>query len=262
MHYYLYDTFLSDKKYEKVIDKIKTRLLDLEIQGKHEKLTLLKSLDELVDDAVTRGATSIIVLGNDKIFQKVVNKAAHSGVPIGIIPIGPNNHIAASFGIANEEQACDILAARKIVNFDLGKIQDFYFFTNVKFDKNLSRLTIKKDSYQISSGPNVSEVLVYNFYVPKKNPEFDKKMKKYSAQDNRIEIVFNKSQNKKGWFSGKKKNQKIDTIIQSTKFDIKSFEYLPAVIDDYKVLKTPMTVELAKDKLKVIVGKNRLKNIN
>ena len=42
MYYYVYDTYLSDKKYEKILDKVKTRLLDLEIQGKHERLTLLK----------------------------------------------------------------------------------------------------------------------------------------------------------------------------------------------------------------------------
>jgi len=92
MYYYIYDNYLTDKKYEKELDKIKTRLLDLEIQGKHEKLTLLKSIDELVKDEIKRGATTVVAVGNDKTFLKLVDVIAQSGVTLGLIPVGKEDN--------------------------------------------------------------------------------------------------------------------------------------------------------------------------
>ncbi|MBT4722670.1 hypothetical protein HOB30_02845, partial [Candidatus Falkowbacteria bacterium] len=250
-----------DKKYERVLDRIKTRLLDLEIQGKHEKLTLLKSLDELINDEVKRGTSTVILVGNDKTFQKVVDVATKNKVTLGIIPVGPDNNIAESFGISDVETACDIIAARKIISFDLGKVNDFYFFSDVKLVKNLSRLNIVKDSYKILPKPECVEVSVSNFYFPRGEEPYNSKMNKYSAQDNKIELLIRTEKKKKNWFKKKQEKTLIDTIISSDYFEINSFEYLPATIDDYKVIKTPLKLSIAKEKLKVIAGKNRLSHI-
>ena len=261
MYYYLYDTFLADKKYEKVIDRIKTRLLDLEIQGKHEKLTLLKSAEELIKDEVKRGASTIIVVGNDKSFLKVVDVVAKSDVSIGLIPVGSNNNIAKSLGVPMEDAACDILAARKVVKFDLGQVGDHYFFSNLKITKNLDRLSIEKDNYKVIPTAKCAEISVSNFYFPLGKDIFEKKMKKYSAQDKKLELVVKLKGKSKGWIKKKEEVAQIDTIIQSEKFEIKSFEYLPIVLDEYKVIKTPVTVDVAPMKLKVIVGRDRQKKI-
>jgi len=261
MYYYIYDTFLSDSKYEKTIDKIKTRLLDLEIQGKHEKLTLLKSLEELVRDEVKRGANTVIALGNDKTFLKIVNIAAQLDITLGMIPIGPNNDLAKYFGIKQEEEACEILAARKVVKFDMGKIKDNYFFSNIKVNKNVDRLGVVKGTFKVLPNPNCSEVIVSNFYYPEAEQTFEKKMKKYSAQDGKLELIIRTKPKKAGFFKKKKTISPIDTIIQSTEFELKSFEYLPVIIDGYRVIKTPFKVEVASEKLKVIVGRDRLKSI-
>ena len=260
MHYYLYDTFLGDKKYEKVIDRIKTRLLDLEIQGKHEKLSLLKSIDELIADEVKRGANSIIVVGNEKIFLKVVDAAAKNNVSLGMIPVGENNHLAECLGLPLEEAACDVIAARKIVSFDLGKVNNQYFFSNLKITKNLDRLSIQKDSYKIVPRADCESVEVVNFYLPPLGESMERKIKKCSAQDELLELIIRRKGQKRRWFGGGEKPQ-IDSLIQGNEFAIKSFEYLPALMDDYRVIKTPIKVEVEPGKLKVIVGKNRLKII-
>lgn len=261
MYYYVYDTFLSDKKYEKVLDQIKTTLLDLDIQGKHEKLTLLKSVDELIRDEIKRGSNTIIVVGNDKTFLKVIDTVGKNDVTLGIIPVGPDNSIAECLGVPEAAAACEIIAARKVVRFDLGKANDQYFFSNIKIDKNLSRLSVQKDKYKIIPRANCSEFDIYNFYFPEWKNEFEKEMKKYGAQDEMLELVIRTKVEKKGWFAKKNLGSKIDSIIQSRSFKIKSFEYLPVLLDGYKVIKTPVVVEVEHNKLKVIVGKNRLKNI-
>ena len=262
MYYYLYDTFLADKKYEKAIDRIKTRLLDLDIQCKHEKLTLLKSIDELVGDEAKKGFTTIIAVGNDKTFLKLVDAVAKNGLTMGIIPMGEENNLSACLGIPAEDAACDVIAARKIAKFDLGKINNSYFFSSLKINKNLDRLTVEKDNYKIRPRPECAEVDVYNFYFPAGLENFERPLKKYSAQDQRLELVIRARKKERRWFFRKKEGApKIDSIIQSETFAIKSFEYLPILLDDFKIMKTPVTVKIEPLLLKVIVGKNRLKTI-
>ncbi|MFH0988015.1 MAG: diacylglycerol kinase family protein [Parcubacteria group bacterium] len=263
MYYYLHDTFLADKRWEKVVDRIKTRLLDLEIGGKHEKLTLLKSVDELIGDEVKRGMTTVVVIGNDKTFLKVVDVAAKSNITVGLIPVGPENNLAQYLGLPMAEAACDVLAARKIVAMDLGRVANQYFFTSLKINKNLDRLSVQKDSYKIVPQAGCAEIAIYNFYFPFGDEQFSRKMRINSAQDGRMELVIKTKAKSKGWspFGKKAHDLKIDSIIQGQKFDVKSFEYLPVKLDEFKVLKTPIVVEVEKNKLNVIVGKNRAKHI-
>lgn len=256
MYYYLYDTFLADSKFEKIIDRIKTRLLDLEIQGKHEKLTLLKSIDELINDETKRGISTIVVIGNDRTFLKVVDAAAKNNLTLGLIPVGEDNNIARSFGLAEVEAACDVIAARKIVRFDLGKIGSQYFFSNLKITKNLDRLQIQKDAYAMIPRPDCASVEVYNFYFPRGERAFEQKLARVNGQDQMIELVIKKKVRKGSWLR-RKTGERIDTIIQSKIFDIKSFEYLPVVLDDFKIIKTPVRVEVEPLKLKIIAGKER-----
>lgn len=263
MYYYIYDSFLNDKKYEKVIDRIKTCLLELDIQGRHEKLTLLKSIGELIEDEIKRGTNTIVVLGNDKIFLKVIDTVANNNVTLGLIPFGKeNNKLAEYLGIPIGEGACDVLAARKVVKFDLGKANNTHFFSSLRISKNLDRLNIEKDNYKIVPQAGCQEMDVYNFYLPIEGEKEERKMQRFSAQDGKVELAIRVRGAKRGWFSKKGKNSRIDSIIQGETFEIKSFEYLPVLLDNYKVLKTPVTVKVAEKKLNVIVGKNRLKNIN
>ncbi len=262
MYYYIYDTFLADKKHEKVIDRIKTRLLDLEIQGKHEKLTLLKSMDELIRDEVKKGVDTVIVIGNDKTFLKAIDVAAQNDVSLGLIPVGEDNNLAPCLGVPMEEPACEVIAARKIVKFDLGKINAQYFFSNLSITKNLDRLSVQKDKYKIVPSRECSEIAIYNFYFPNKKQRFERQMKKVSAQDKKLELVIRSKQEKGSWFSKKTETARIDSIIQGEEFEIKSFEYLPVLLDGYKIIKTPVKIEVEPKKLKVIVGKDRLKTIN
>ncbi len=261
MYYYIYDTFLNDKKYEKVIDRIKTRLLDFEIQGKHEQLTLLKNIDELIGDEVKKGANTVIVVGDDQTFLKVIDVVADNDVSLGIIPVGPNNRIAEAFGVPMEEAACEIIAARKIVKLDLGLANQKYFFTDLKISKNLDRLQVEKDRFQVVPKKTCQEVEIINFYMPDPKIGFEKKLKKISAQDGYLDMVVRAKNNNHKWLKKNKMAGKIDTVMTSDKFKVKSFEYLPLELDGYKIIKTPAEIQIKRDKLKVIAGKNRRKDI-
>ena len=122
-------------------------------------------------------------------------------------------------------------------------------------------MNIQKDQYKVVPRGNCAEFNIYNFYFPEEKQKFEKEMKKYSSQDEMLELVIRTKPTKKVWFNKKEQINPIDSIIQGKLFKIKSFEYLPVLLDGYKVIKTPVVVEMASEKLKVSVGKNRLKNI-
>jgi diacylglycerol kinase family enzyme len=258
MYYYLYDTYVNDSKYEKVLDRIKTRLLDLDIQGKHERMSLLKNVESMIGDEVRHGAQTIIVIGNDKTFLKAVDTVARNNATIGIIPLGPGNQIAAALGIPDDERACDILAARKLTQFDLGQANSLYFFSRLTMTKNIDRLAISHQGYRVMPQHDCSEVSLYNFAIPE-TPAVDKQLGKIDPQDGMLDLVFRSQEKEKRGFSLFRRESPIviDSIIQGKLFEVKSFEYLPLMLDGYKVMKTPVSVRLADKKLKVIVGKTK-----
>lgn len=258
MYYYLYDTFLSDKKYDKVLDQIKTKLLDLDIKGKHEKLSLLKDSDTMIADEIKRGAKSVVVVGNDKTFLKAVDVVARYGATLGIIPIGPNNKIASIFGINGEEQACEILAARKVAQFDLGQVNNVYFFSNLTVQKDISRISVSHQGYKVIPRSNCSSIAIYNFLLEDLGP--NKLASKINPQDQLLDLVLMMEKKQNGfskYLKNKNNGSYIDSVIQGINFEVKSFEYLPLMVDDYRVIKTPAAVKLADKKLKVIIGKTK-----
>ncbi len=258
MYYYLYDSFLGDRKYEKVLDKIKTQLLDLDIQGKHERLSLLKNVDSLIADESKRGVKTVVVIGNDKTFLRAVDAAAKAGVTLGIIPIGEQNEIAKILGIPAGEQACGVVAARKIGEFDLGKVNGSYFFSKLEITKNIDRISISHQGYKVLPKSSCSEISVVNFLTSTAEVK-NKALRKVGAQDNLLDLVFRSQVETKGWkkIIQRIPEQLVDSVIQGVNFEIKSFEYLPVMLDGYKVIKTPISVKLADIKLKIIVGKNK-----
>ena len=69
MYFYFYDTFVSDKKNEQLLGKIENRLIELGINGRTEKLTVLKNMKELIEDAIKKGAHTIVAVVTAKIID-------------------------------------------------------------------------------------------------------------------------------------------------------------------------------------------------
>ncbi|MFH0814755.1 MAG: diacylglycerol kinase family protein [Candidatus Falkowbacteria bacterium] len=263
MYYYLYDTFLNDKKFDRTIDKIKEKLLELDINGKHIRLSLLKRIEEIIDDEARRGIKTLVIVGNDSSFLKVIDPVVRNGLTLGFIPVGQNNNIAPLLGIGVDDEACEAIAARKLVEVDIGDANGQFFFSNVKMSKSVNRLLIEHGNFKIMPTNSCKEVCVYNFYYPMKREEdVLPELNKIDAQDQKLNLVARSEiAGTKGIlkiFSGKKEVQ-ADTFVERDEFMVKSYEYLPLVLDNYRVIKTPAKIKIASAKLKLIVGKNRSK---
>lgn len=265
-YYYIYDSYLNDKKYRAVLAKIENRLTDLGINGHIGRLSLLKNIEELIGDELKRGVATVVAVGNDKTVNQVVNViASKPGVALGIIPIGERNQIAELLGIPQAELACETLSARKTEKLDVGKIhsvknasgaadKQFYFLSGavipsqgvkLKFDEGYNIVPMDQNGY----------ISIYNFYCPMSGK---RKSFCHNPQNELLEISV-ENQPAEGFLKRFKNTQEIlPSIFPAKKVTVVGKKTAPIIVDCEIVAKTPAVFRIAPQKLKVIVGRERV----
>jgi diacylglycerol kinase family enzyme len=124
---YIYDPSLASKKYQKSLEKLETRLTDLGLSGKIYRLAPMTRVQEIVKDELKKLAKTIVVVGGDQLITRVAGLMTGSQAPLGVIPIGDSSICANALGI-DSENACRVLAARRIICMDLGKVNSGEIF--------------------------------------------------------------------------------------------------------------------------------------
>ena len=249
MYQYIYDSFLSNKKYDKELMQIEAKLIDLGIKGKIHKLNVLKNFESYIKGIADKKTGCLVVVGDDRTVAKILNTLAEKDIVLGIIPIGDENIIADFFGIPKGEKACETLAARKIEEIDLGKFSGQFFLSSVEFfGEGISILCNNK--YEIKGLPNTEKIGIYNLCLEGPNINI------FNPQDEELELIsFPKKS--KGIFRLKKQNLK-ESLIKIKKAKIlSSSKTSSVVIDGEKIIKTPVEISVSLKKLKVVVGKGR-----
>jgi len=104
------------------LQKIEGFLADLGISGKTYKLNVLRNLEDVLEEILNGEVKNIVAVGNDQLASKITNLIINKNLTLGIIPLGEANMLAKALGIKSSEEACQILSARKITKFDVGKI--------------------------------------------------------------------------------------------------------------------------------------------
>lgn len=219
------------------------RLTDLGLNGKIIRLGGIKNIKGTVQNEVKLGAKTIIAVGNNQTINKIIGAIIDTDIYsdfqkktlLGIIPIGDDNSIAASFGIKNEEEACNILLARRIKKIDLGLVGKHYFLNQASIQSSGTILDIDDYSLEIQER---GEIRIINLLS---NP---KEIIKSSPHDGLLDISINTRRKDQTFLTVKK--------VKITNPNEK------LIIDGVLEIKTPVEVEIMKDKVNVIVGKNRL----
>lgn len=137
MYYYIYDTFTSEAKYAKKLDKIGLKLAKLGIFDEKVKATPIRKVENLTEEALrNEKVRNIIAVGDDGTASKIINVILRQTAPerkitFGIIPVRFSK-IAYTLGIPSAEQAPEIISARKKTQIDLGLCDSFFFLTSFK----------------------------------------------------------------------------------------------------------------------------------
>jgi diacylglycerol kinase (ATP) len=85
-------------------------------------------LPETVHAAVEDGTDLIVLGGGDGTVSAAVDHVVGRPVVVGVLPLGTANDFARTLQIPTDlEQACDTVATGKVVDVDLGLVEDNYF---------------------------------------------------------------------------------------------------------------------------------------
>jgi diacylglycerol kinase family enzyme len=141
MYYYVINPAAGNGAINTVQDKLKQRLIELGINGEFVKTTGPGEAEAVTKTAIEKGANTIVAVGGDDTVNEVMNAAAGTATAIGIIPLGKSNTLASHFGISSWQQACEVLAARRIVSYNLiGAGQNYFLSTlTLGFETDLDK---------------------------------------------------------------------------------------------------------------------------
>jgi diacylglycerol kinase family enzyme len=258
MYLYLYDSFLVEPKYRKLINQIETKLTDLGIGGKAVRLTILKNASEVIKDNLKYDIKTVVAIGSDHLFIESAIALAKTEVILGFIPVGQSS-LAEILGIPPEDFACDIISARRIEKIDLGKINNQYFLTSVQIYN--SNIYLQCDeSYKISplsvKTTKIVNLDFLNFSLSKSKVNFQKESS--NPKDGLLEILLVKKPKIKLPFF--KKVEENDSLFYVRKVNIEANKEkeISIIVDNEKILKTPVSIEIVPKCLKIIVGRDRL----
>lgn len=242
MNVYIYDDYLNKSKFTKAINRMEIRLTDLGLNGKIIRLGSIKNIKGTIQNEIRLGAKTIIAVGNNQTVNKIIGAIIDTDIYgdfqkktlLGIIPIGNDNSIATSFGIKNEEEACNILLARRIEKIDLGLVGDYYFLNEATIESLGTRIELKDYSIEAEERGliRIINLLSDKYNTINSNPH-----------DGLLDVVI----------SPRKKE---NTILKINNFKIVN-ENDSLLVDGVVSVKLPAEVSVVRDRVSVIVGKER-----
>ncbi len=242
MNVYIYDDYLNKSKYNRAINRMEIRLTDLGLNGKIIRLSTIKNIRGTVQNEIKLGAKTVVAVGNNQTVNKIIGAIIDSDIYgdfqkntlLGIIPIGDDNSIATSFGIKNEEDACNILLARRIEKIDIGLIGKHYFLNQAVIESAGTTLEINKCSLEIAEKGEVKIInLLSNPLKVKSNPH-----------DGLLDI----------YIETKKRDQ---SYLTADKIKIQNPKH-KLLIDGVVEVETPVEIGIMKNKINIVVGKDRM----
>ncbi|HKL16776.1 MAG TPA: diacylglycerol kinase family protein [Patescibacteria group bacterium] len=260
MYFYIYDSFLQEKKYKRTISKIETRLATLDISGSKRRLTALKSVQEIVRSLSKNESPTIVVIGNDQTFCKAATAMAGTDSVLGFIPVKKDSEMAKILGIPVNEYACDIVSARRVEKLKFGEVNGKKFFSSISF--NASKTILKADQkYQIIP-QKTKKIKIVNLDLlrfNKADESEDFKRIASNPKDDYLEILMGRPGKKFLFF---KRKQELDSLFFVEKLEIKPKKSKHSVdinIDKGKdKIQAPATVNVSNQDISIIVGKDRL----
>jgi diacylglycerol kinase family enzyme len=255
MYVYVYDGFVTDKRHEKLLSRVETRLTDLGISGRIERLTMFKDVGEIVADAAAQGCETIVAVGDDGTVGRLIDAVGLHDMAFGVIPIGEGPHsIASLLGVDEGVEACNILSRRVLHTVDLGRINDHFFLSSVRIPRTRAAISCNGQYSVIPTEDN--EVHVCNLAPI---PASAAGAGISSPRDGYLQTVFQPSP-KRGFFSGLFRAAEpipSPTVVPVRTMRVKHSQPVTVIRDGQRLSSSVLDIEILPERLKVITGKSR-----
>lgn len=256
MYVYVYDGFVTDKRHEKLLSRVETRLTDLGISGRIERLTMFKDIGEIVADARAQGCETIVAVGNDGTVGRLIDVVGTQDMAFGVIPIGDGPHaIAGLLGVDEGVEACNILSRRVLHTMDLGRINDHYFLSSVHIPRTRASISCNGQYSVIPTEDN--EVRVCNLAPMTVSDTGEATIS--SPMDGFLQTVFQPSP-RRGFFSGIFRAAEPlppPTIVPVRTLKMRHHQPVTVMRDGQRLSSSVLDITILPKRLKVITGKTR-----
>lgn len=282
MYYYLIDPQQYDGRN---FESLQTHLLSLigeyQIFGETARVTSLRRVEDLVATALAHGCKTLVVVGGDQTLVEVISFCKNKDITIAFIPLDSQSEVARIIGVNDLDQAVSTVAKRRVVEMDLAKINDKLFISSVNFgflEKQAQKKKFINLRALIGSEPQIMEFDIDGHYRMKDTffagsiinsrdaslcpITYDKSIG--SPMDGILDLILvSKTSKYDIW-----KNRKVlagrcfevlpgSTVVRAKKIKINAPRKVELFISGLLVATTPVTIEFAKEKLKMIVGRDR-----
>lgn len=256
MYTYVYDSFVTGRDNERLLSRVETRLTDLGISGRIERLTMFKDIREIIEDAIGRGCETIVAVGNDETVAKLVSVLGNYDAALGVIPVGDGPHrIADILGVVADVESCNILSRRMIQTIDLGRVNEQWFMSSVEIPATKAKFSCN-GAYAIVP-TEMNEVRICNL-APITTDE-DGIMTMSAPRDGLLETVFRPSL-QRGFFSKLFRGAptpSAPTVVPVRNLKIRHNQPFTVFRDGLRLSSTTLDIEIVPKRLKVVVGKGR-----
>ncbi|MFH1292357.1 MAG: diacylglycerol kinase family protein [bacterium] len=252
MYVYLYDNFLRKNKFASITRALEVKLTDYGIAGKILRLNNYIDVKPVIEDEIKKGATTIVVVGNDSTFGQVLSRSATCDCLFGFLPVGQQNTIAKVLGIPVGEKACEVLSRRRKERLDVGWMNNRYFVSQLCVKP--AKVSVIYDEVFKVSAIDRMEVVVCNlqpFYwsMSKK----DKVQRVVHPQDGKLEAFLRPLKKKKWWGY----EYEDPSIFPFEEMEIVSQEPFTVEADGKISKELKLKIKLARSKVEMVVGRDR-----
>lgn len=279
MYYYILDQQNTTlEKFERLHIELQGLLNEFNVSGEMQRITTLKTVGDLVNNAASRGVKTLVAVGGDDTFNLMLAQLGSRDFTVAFIPTDPaTSYLAKILGLPNMRTAVKTIAARRIQDMDMARVGGLHFISHLEFgvmSKNLRSggwwqnikllsgnpvsLTVRiDDSYNIDM-QCLGGVLVNTRSTSSKNAGIA------NPTDNQLDLLILESLSKTEVLRHRSSiiQYRLEELPHPTVVKCRKVEFLqprgfPLSIFGRVIAKFPATVEILDQKLRIIVGKDR-----
>lgn len=279
MYYYILDpTNLSLEKFERLHVDLQGLLTEFNIAGEMQRVTTLRTIPELVENAANRGVKTLVACGNDDTFNQVLAALKGRDFTLGFIPLDPeNSYLATILGVKDTATAVKTIAARRIEHMDMARSGNLHFISYLEFgimSKGLKGSSWWTNITMLTSQPAQLTVRIDNSYtvdmqclgglIVNTRATSSKSAAVANPTDGHLDLLILEKLNKLEALRYKTaiNNNQLEalphpTVIKCRKVDFLQPRGFNLTMFSRVIAKFPVSVEMVNQKLRIIVGKNR-----
>lgn len=238
---YVYDERLAEPRFQRALARFEADLAGFGIGGRIARLSLFRNSKNSVEDFERDGIRYLVVVGDDETLLRMMWFLPDCRMAIGFVPMIGSSVLAPFLGIKNVKTAVEALAGRRSVAFDIGKVGDRYFLTDVIIPDTRAELELDgKFSVRPTEG---GTIMISNAGLG-------------DASDGRLEVAVSVGKPIKR-FPWSKPISVIETRLPLIRGQVRSSEVVTLVVDGQSLQGTSFQVGILPGKARFLVGKGR-----